>query len=97
MNQVSHSFGKIVNPNKRYIEIVAITLLLLQLAPFESLGPVGLRIQSSLSPIFNPVRAIMSYDVVKIFLFLVLIFSCCINKDMNLFFILALYFIVSRM
>lgn len=97
MNQLSYSFGKIVSSNKRYIEIIALTLILLQFAPFESLGPLGLRIQSALNPIFNPVRLVMSYDVVKVFLFLVLIFSSFIRKDMNLFFLLSLYFVIDRM
>jgi hypothetical protein len=97
MNQVSHSFGKVVNSNKRYIEIVALTLIILQFAPFEAMGPVGMRAQAALSPIFNPVRTMMSFDVVKVFLFLVLVFSCFIRKDMNLFFILSLYFIIDRM
>lgn len=97
MNQLSYSFGKVVSSNKRYIEIIALTLILLQFAPFESLGPVGLRIQAALGPIFNPVRVAMSFDVVKVFLFLVLVFSSFIRKDMNLFFILSLYFIIDRM
>ena len=97
MNQLSYSFGKVVSSNKRYIELVALSLILLEFAPFEALGPTGMRIQGALNPIFNPVRVIMSYDVMKVFLFLVLVFSCFIRKDMNLFFILALYFVIDRM
>ena len=97
MNQISYSFGKIVNPNKKYIEIVALSLILLQFAPFESLGSFGGRIQSTLNPVFNPIRILMSYDLVKVLLYLVLMFSCCVGKDMNLFFILSIYFIIDKM
>lgn len=96
MNKVSYSFGKVVNSNKKYIEIIAIALILLQFAPFESLGSTGVRIENALNPIFNPIKTLMSFDIVKVLLFLVLVFSCCIRRDMNLFFILSLYFIVDR-
>lgn len=97
MNKLSYSFDRVVSPNKKYIEIVALALILIQFAPFEALGTFGQRVQQAVNPLLNPVRILMSYDIVKLFLFLVLVFSCCIKKDMNLFFILSLYFVIDRL
>lgn len=97
MSNLSYSFQKFVNPNKKYIELVAVALILLQFAPFDSLGGVGSRLNSALQPVFNPIRIAMSYDIIKVFLFLVLLSSCCIQRDMNLFFILCIYFIIDKM
>ena len=96
MSNISYSFGKIVN-SKTNISNSLRFHFLLQFAPFDSLGQTGSRINSALQPIFNPVRIAMSYDIIKIFLFLVLVFSCCIQKDMNLFFILCIYFIIDKL
>lgn len=97
MNKLSYSFDRVVSPNKKYIEMVALALILIQFAPFEALGTFGQRVQQAVNPLLNPVRILMSYDIVKLFLFLVLVFSCCIKKDMNLFFILSLYFVIDRL
>ena len=96
-SKVSSKVGKTIGSNKRVIEMFLVALILLQFAPFEVLGPkMNSQLQSVLNPVLNPVKNIMSNVYMRLLLFVVLVYSCCLRKDMNLFFIVSVYFLVSR-
>ena len=90
-------FGGFVTKNRKSIDMVLIGLILLHFAPTEVLGPqVNAQVQGLLGPILTPIHAIMDNIFMRTFLFLVLVWACCSQKDMNLFFLLAVYFVVAE-
>lgn len=90
-------FGSLVTKNRKPIDMVLIGLILLHFAPTEVLGPqLDAQVQSILGPVLTPIHAIMGNVFMRTFLFLVLVWSCCSQKDYNLFFLLAVYFIVAE-
>ncbi len=96
-DSVSSKVGKTIGSNRKVIETFLVVLILLQFAPFDVLGPkLNSQLQSVLRPVLNPVTNIMSNVYMRLLVFVVLVYSCCIRKDMNLFFIVSIYFIVSR-
>ena len=91
---VSYSFGKVVSSNKRNIELVLITLILLHFAPFECFGEMGVRLEQKLNPLFNPIRTLLSVPLMKIILYLMLLSSVFIKTDKNLSILLILFFMI---
>ena len=90
-------FSSIVTKNRKPMEMVLIGLILLHFAPTEVLGPqLDAQVQGVLGPVLTPIHAIMGNVFVRTFLFLVLVWACCSQKDMNLFFLLAVYFVVAE-
>lgn len=100
-DQVSSKVGKRVNKaigsNKKVIQKFLTILILLEFAPFEVLGKdINGKLQSVLSPVMKPVSNIMSNVYMRTLLFVVLLWSCCVAKDMQTFFLVSVYFIVSK-
>ena len=90
-------FSSVVGSNKKHIELFLIVLILLNFAPYEVLpGQMGNQVKSLMGPFLTPVQSLMSHVFVRALLFAVMVWSCCYSKDMNLFFILAIYFVISR-
>ena len=90
-------FGSFVMKNRKPIDMVLIALILLHFAPTEVLGPqINSQVQSMLGPILTPIHAIMGNVFMRTFLFLVLVWACCAKKDMDLFLLLVVYFIVAE-
>lgn len=96
-DKVSSKVGKTIGSNRKVIETFLVVLILLQFAPYDVLGPkLNSQLQSVLKPVLNPISNIMSNVYMRLLVFVVLVYSCCIRRDMNLFFIVSIYFIVSR-
>jgi hypothetical protein len=96
-DKVSSKVGSTIGSNKKVIQMFLIVLLLLQFAPFEVLGSdINSKLQSVLSPVMRPITNLMSNVYMRTLLFIVLLWSCCVLKDMNTFFLVAIYFIVSK-
>ena len=96
-DKVSSKVGSTIGSNKKIIQQFLTVLILLQFAPFEVLGSnVNSKLQSVLSPVMRPITNIMSNVYMRTLLFVVLLWSCCVMKDMNTFFLVAIYFIVSK-
>tara|TARA_A100001037_G_C15150059_1_gene638590 strand:+ start:4009 stop:4293 length:285 start_codon:yes stop_codon:yes gene_type:complete len=90
------SIGSIVTKNRKPIEMLLVALILVHFAPTEVLGSqLDAQIKSVLGPVLNPLNAIMDYAIVRLFLWLALLWACCTSKDMNLFFLVVVYFVVS--
>ena len=90
------SIGSIVTKNRKPIEMLLVALILVHFAPTEVLGSqLDAQIKSVLGPVLNPLNTIMDYALVRLFLWLALLWACCTSKDMNLFFLVVVYFVVS--
>ena len=96
-DKVSSKVGSTIGSNKKIIQQFLTVLILLQFAPFEVLGSdINAKLQSVLSPVMNPITNLMSNVYMRTLVFVVLLWSCCVMKDMNTFFLVAIYFIVSK-
>jgi hypothetical protein len=99
-SKVGSKIGSTIGSNKKMIEKFLVVLILLEFAPFEVLNAVhpgaSRGIRSVLAPVMNPITNLMSNVYMRTLVFIVLVWSCCMMKDMNLFFLVCVYFIVSR-
>lgn len=97
MVDVVGKFGSFVNKQKDPIQMLLVALILINWAPTEVLGStVNTQLNKVLGPVLTPVRSVMSNVFVRLFLWLVLLYSCCVKKDMDLFFLVSVYFLSSR-
>ena len=89
-------FGSFVNKQRGPIEMVLVVLILINFAPTEVFGTqVDQNIKSALGPFLNPIQSIMNNVFVRLFLWLILLWSCCYTKDLQLFTLIAIYFVVA--
>ena len=94
---VSSKVSSTISGNRKVLQLFFVVLILIEFAPFEVLGPrMEASLKSVLDPVMNPVTSIMSNVFMRLLVFVVLLWSCCIRKDMNLFYLVALYFVISR-
>jgi hypothetical protein len=97
MVDVVGKFGSFVNKQKEPIQMLLVALILISWAPTEVLGStVNTQLNKVLGPVLTPVRSVMSNVFVRLLLWLVLLYSCCFSKDMDLFFLISVYFLSSR-
>lgn len=96
VSDVANKFGSVVNKQRTPIEMALTVLILIHYAPTEVFGSqINSRIKGMLGPVLTPIKSIMANVYVRFFLWLVLLYACCYSKDMNLFFLVAIYFIQS--
>jgi hypothetical protein len=94
---VSSKVSSTISGNRRVLQMFFVALILLEFAPIEVLGPrVERSLKGVLDPIMNPVTNLMSNVFMRLVVFIVLLWSCCVRKDMNMFFLVSLYFVISR-
>ena len=85
--------SSMIDSNKKYIEYLLFALIVIGLMPGTLLGfNVGSQVKSAVRPLTD----IMSNSMVQFVLFVLLLFTCCIKKDTNLFLLLAVFLIVTR-
>ncbi len=89
-------FSSTVSKNRKSIEMLLVVLILISFAPTEVLGPrLDAQLKGAVGPILSPIKTIMSNIFVRLFLWLVLLWACCSVKDMGLFYLVAIYFLVA--
>ena len=97
MVDIVGKFGSLVKGQRNPIEMVLFALILINWAPTEVLGStLNSKLNSMLGPIMSPVKHLMSNSFVRLFLWLVLLWSCCYANDSRLFFLVSIYFLSSR-
>ena len=97
MVNVVGNFGSFVKSQKDMIQMLLVALILINWAPTEVLGStVNTQLNKVLGPVLTPVKSVMSNVFVSRFLWVVLLYSCCFSKDMDLFFLVSVYFLSSR-
>ena len=95
MVDVVGKFGSFVRDKRGPIEIVLIVLILIHYAPTEVLGrQLNSKVHSLMGPVLNPVQSIMSNVYMRLFLWLVLLWAAFSGKEMSLFFLVTIYFLV---
>ena len=96
-DKVSSKVSSTISGNRKYLQLFFVVLILLEFAPYEALGPsLESTLKGVLDPVMRPVTSLMSNAFMRLAVFVVLLWSCCVRKDMNMFFLVALYFVISR-
>jgi len=99
-SKIGSKIGSAIGPNKKIIVKFLMVLILLEFIPLEVLNvfhsDASSRIRGVLSPVLNPITNIMSNVYMRTLVFVILVWSCCVKHDMNLFYLVSIYFIVSR-
>jgi hypothetical protein len=80
-----------VESNKKYVEFLLLALIVVGLMPNSILG-----FEHGIKSLVRPVTDFMNNDIVQFIVFLLLLYSCCYKKDMNMFFLLCVFLLVSR-
>ena len=93
-SDVVGQFGKLVKQTRSPVSWILIALIVINYAPTEVLGTqLDSQLRSMLGPILNPIQGLMRNVFVRLFLWLLLLWSCCFAKDMTLFFLVVVYFL----
>jgi hypothetical protein len=87
------SVSSFINSNKRYVEILLTALIAVNLMPDNVMG---FNIKSQLGPIMDPILGIMRNGLVQLVVFLLLVYSCCVKVDMNMFLLLAVFLLCCK-
>ena len=96
-DKVSSKVSSTISGNRKYLQLFFVVLILLEFAPYQVLGPsLEKTLKGVLDPVMRPVSSLMSNIFMRLAVFVVLLWSCCVRKDMNMFFLVALYFVISR-
>lgn len=85
MDQVN----SIISSNKKYINNFLIFLIVIEHFPLKSDFPSA---YNMVTPVLNQIKVFMNSSLVKTALFLVLVWTCCIKKDMDTFILMAIFF-----
>jgi hypothetical protein len=81
--------SSVITSNKKYINNLLIFLIVVEHFPLKSQFPA---IYNNVSPFIQQMKRFMNHPLVKSALFLVLVWSCCIKKDMDTFLLMAVFF-----
>lgn len=97
-SKLTSKVSSTIGSNRKMIEIFLIVLIMLNFVPYDVLDIIspGLstKVKNMLGFVVSPVQEVMSYKLVKLLLFIALVVSVFKLKDMNLFFIIAIYFVM---
>lgn len=97
-SKLSSKVSSTIGSNRKIIEMILIVLIVLNFVPYEVLDMISpgmsTKVKNMLGVVVSPVQMIMSYKLVKLVLFIALLVSVFKLKDMNMFFIIAIYFIM---
>ena len=85
--------GNIIGSNKRDIEFFMVAIIVIEYLPHDIMG---FELKKMLKPFMDPVKKIIRHPFVHLFLFVCLIYSCCIKRDMNLFLLLTIFMMTYR-
>ena len=94
MVNVADKFGSVVKGWRNPLQLLLSVLILINYVPTEVLG-TQLNSQFQATIRWTKIHVIMQHVFVRLFLWLVLLWSCCYVKDMKLFFLITIYFVVS--
>ena len=82
-----------IDSNKRYIEWFLIALIVREFMP---VGLLGFNIKSNVKSTIKPVTDLMAHPVTQLVVFVLLLWSCCVKRDMNMFLLLSVFLLVTR-
>tara|TARA_B110000027_G_C15895508_1_gene201681 strand:- start:50 stop:394 length:345 start_codon:yes stop_codon:yes gene_type:complete len=85
--------GNIIGAHQRKIELFLVGIIVIEYIPHDILG---IRFKTLLRPFMDPVKKLIKHPVMHLFLFVCLLYSCCIKRDMNLFLLLTIFMMTYR-
>jgi hypothetical protein len=85
--------SNLIGGNKRYIEIFLVALILIEYLPHKVMG---FQAKKLFDPIMKPIREAFRNPNFHLVLFIILLWSCCIVRDMNLFLLLSIFMMTYR-
>ena len=85
--------SRMVTSNKVFIEGVLVFFIVVHFLP-RSL--MGVSIKAPVVNVVRPVTNMFRNDIFLFVLLIVLLYACCIRKDMNLFMLLVLFLLVNN-
>ena len=81
--------GSLISSNKKYLNNLLIFLIVVEHFPLKNDFPA---IYSTAAPLLNQLTMFMNTTIVKTILFIVLVWSCCIKKDMDTFILMSIFY-----
>lgn len=85
--------GNVIGSHKRNIEFFMVAVIVVEYLPHDILG---FPLKNYLKPLMDPVKRLIRHPFMHLFLFVCLIYSCCIKRDMNLFLLLTIFMMTYR-
>jgi len=83
----------LIGSNQRYIEIFLVSVILIEYLPHKVMG---IQAKKLFDPLMNPVKQAFRNPYFHLLLFIILLWSCCIKRDMNLFLLLSIFMMTYR-
>ena len=94
MVNVMNQFGSGIKAFRKPLQMLLVVLILINFAPTKILGTqLHNQLQSAIR--WTHIHEIMRHVLVRLFLWLVLLWSCCWGKDLQLFLLVTVYFVIS--
>tara|TARA_B100000674_G_C37158344_1_gene609713 strand:- start:15 stop:365 length:351 start_codon:yes stop_codon:yes gene_type:complete len=85
--------SNVIGANKRNIELFMVAIIVVEYLPHDIFG---IQFKKMLKPLMDPIKRLIRHPFVHLFLFVCLIYSCCIKRDMNLFLLLTIFMMTYR-
>jgi len=85
--------SNMIGDNQRHIEFFIVAVILIEYLPHKVMG---FKAKKLFDPIMNPIRQAFRNPMFHLFLFIVLLWSSCIKRDMNLFILLSIFMMTYR-
>ncbi len=79
---------KMVSSNRRFIEGFLVFFIVLEFLPRNLFG---MNLKSNVKGVVKPVTDLFRNDVFSFVLLLVLLWSCCVKKDLEIFMLVVLF------
>ena len=94
MVNVMNEFGSGVKAFRKPLQMLLVILILINFAPTQILGTqLNNQLQSVIQ--WTHIHVLMQHVIVRLFLWLVLFWACCWGKDLQLFLLVTVYFVIS--
>lgn len=81
--------SSIISSNKSYLTNFLVFLIVVEHFPLKTDFP---QVFSLVSPVVNQVKSMMYSPIIKTVLFFILVWTCCVKKDMNMFLLMSIFF-----
>ena len=95
MVNVANQFGSVVKSWRNPLQLLLSALIVISFAPTQILGTqLNNQLQSVIR--MTHIHTIMNHTLVRLFLWLVLLWSCCWARDSSLFLLVTVYFVISN-
>ncbi len=83
----------LVSQNRRFIEGFLVAFIVIKFLPRNLFG---MNVKSAVEDIVRPVTNLFSNDIFSFLLLIVLLWSCCVKQDMDMFVLVVLFLLVHK-